>query len=56
MKTYRQRLLEQADIAIAWGTPDNESIGCSHSQLINLIWKLKNELLRYPEKPVTDDL
>lgn len=36
------RLLEKAKQAAAWGVPDNESTGYSHSELCGIIRQLVN--------------
>lgn len=36
------KLLKEANEAIAWGYPDNESTGYSHGQFISLIRRLKD--------------
>ena len=38
----KDKLLKDAREAIAWGNPDNESIGMSSNQLISVIRRLVN--------------
>lgn len=38
----KTRLLEKAKQAAAWGVPDNESTGYSHSELCGIIRQLVN--------------
>lgn len=38
----KRQLLAEAEEAIAWGSPDNESIGYSHTRFISLIKRMKD--------------
>jgi hypothetical protein len=40
MRFRRNKLIEEAETAISWGIPDNESIGYSRAELISIIRKL----------------
>ncbi|HEY9704498.1 MAG TPA: hypothetical protein V6C58_18780 [Allocoleopsis sp.] len=42
----RKKLLEEANTAIAWGIPDNESTGYSRQELVRII----SNLVRFIEK------
>lgn len=39
-KVDKDELLKEASLACAWGRPDNESRGYSHSEFISLIRRL----------------
>jgi hypothetical protein len=41
-KRQKEKLLKEADQAIAWGHRDNESTGYSAAQFISVITQLKN--------------
>ena len=45
-KTQKEKLLEDARTACAWGRPDSESLGYSHSELISIIRRLANYIER----------
>lgn len=37
-------LIRRAQEAVSWGVPSNESIGCTHSELTNIISQLVERL------------
>lgn len=45
-RTQKEKLLKDASRACAWGRPDNESIGYSHSEFISLIRRLADYIER----------
>jgi hypothetical protein len=52
----KEKLLYEARTAINWGEPSSESIGYSHSQLLNIIRKLVRIVEQVPTHRVTDDI
>lgn len=46
-KTIREKLLSDADNAIAWGVPDRECRGYSREELTNIISRLKWYIIDY---------
>ena len=53
---HLNRLIRDIDRALAWGTPDNESTGYSHSEYESLLIRANNYLKQIKEDVPQDDL
>jgi hypothetical protein len=52
----KEKLLYDARMAMAWGEPDQECIGYSRGELINIIARLVEQVEKIPATWVTDDI